>query len=463
MTVLSSSYASTASLLLGSVSTAISSSYAATASLLTQTNISFTQLTSSYALFGTPSADNSASVYISGSLDRKIFEIDAFNGTEVMEVSKEGNIIFNTNVTASIISASNTIITSQSIVRFLMINTGSQTVGAPEPIIIVSPYNSYNLLTAHGNVNNYFQVNIGNDSTGTSASSDYVATNNIGTETSFFIDMGINNNNYINNGNGIGTGSDAYLYSTARSLYIGNYATGSLANLHLFSGGPPTSTGVGTELFVSSSGNVGIRTITPQYTLDVSGSINVISNLIVTGSITASTILIGPFADQSASLYISGSIQRKLVEIDDYRGIECFEINDVGQVDIKGAMTASIISASRLIYDFSRGLSVGELTTGFTTNGAYYTWEAPYSCSVTGIRAKRTGGTGAEINARRSGSGGYSLHSAANLSLTTNNSWTSVATIQNPAYISGDSLEIIISGATYTPNQVIVQVNFVKQ
>lgn len=92
------------------------------------------------------------------------------------------------------------------------------------PALLVRPAvsDTYNMIYVEGNVNNYSQLNIQNVNGGVSASSDIVATNDIGTETSYYIDMGVNGSGYINNGNGVASANDAYLYSTANHLHIGN-------------------------------------------------------------------------------------------------------------------------------------------------------------------------------------------------------------------------------------------------
>jgi hypothetical protein len=139
---------------------------------------------------------------------------------------------------------------------------------APETLHISAHTNSsYNLISAHGNVNNYLQLNLRNESSGTSASSDIVATNNTGTETSNYIDMGINSSTFTTGI--VGTANDAYLYSTGRELWIGNATTGSTGNVRIFAGDAATST----DIFISgSSGFVGIGTNQPTARLHISGN-----------------------------------------------------------------------------------------------------------------------------------------------------------------------------------------------
>jgi hypothetical protein len=80
---------------------------------------------------------------------------------------------------------------------------------APERLFVdASDTESYNLISGHGSINNYLQLNVKNFSSGISASSDIVATADNGDETSFFIDMGINSYGY-NIPDGFGQANDA--------------------------------------------------------------------------------------------------------------------------------------------------------------------------------------------------------------------------------------------------------------
>ncbi|MEO8148859.1 MAG: hypothetical protein ABI723_14535 [Bacteroidia bacterium] len=57
-------------------------------------------------------------------------------------------------------------------------------------------------------IDSYLQLNIQNISIGTTASSDVVATANDGSETTHYVDMGINGGNY--SGAVMGTSNDGY-------------------------------------------------------------------------------------------------------------------------------------------------------------------------------------------------------------------------------------------------------------
>lgn len=92
----------------------------------------------------------------------------------------------------------------------------------PEKLLVdVGTNGSINAITAKGNNEHYVQMNIQNSSTSATASTDIVATNNAGSETVNFIDLGINSSTNATNGT-LGGASTAYLFSTGNDFVIGN-------------------------------------------------------------------------------------------------------------------------------------------------------------------------------------------------------------------------------------------------
>lgn len=91
---------------------------------------------------------------------------------------------------------------------------------------------SFNLLSGYANLNNYLQLNIKNYSTGTTASSDIVATANNGSETTNYINMGINGSNFSSTEFTIYKGNDAYLYNMGQDLNIGTGDIGKIIKFH---------------------------------------------------------------------------------------------------------------------------------------------------------------------------------------------------------------------------------------
>ena len=82
---------------------------------------------------------------------------------------------------------------------------------APESLYISS--SNINAAHIHGNLNDYIQVTLMNDNSGTNASADFVAEADNATEFGNFIDMGINSSGYA--GGQIGGPGDGYVYITS--------------------------------------------------------------------------------------------------------------------------------------------------------------------------------------------------------------------------------------------------------
>ncbi|HEV8282902.1 MAG TPA: tail fiber domain-containing protein [Chitinophagaceae bacterium] len=97
-----------------------------------------------------------------------------------------------------------------------------------------------NVIFAKGNTNSYAQFNIQNTSNGGNASTDIVATANNGTETTNYVDLGINSGNYNNGSSSLLNGANnAYLYSRGEDFVIGNAS--SSKSIIFFTGGDDAS------------------------------------------------------------------------------------------------------------------------------------------------------------------------------------------------------------------------------
>jgi hypothetical protein len=130
----------------------------------------------------------------------------------------------------------------------------------------------------------------------------------------------------------------------------------------------------------------------------------------------------------------------------------------LGNTIITGSVLVSGSGGSGI---FSQGGTISDYTSGISTNGAYTVWRAPFSCSVVAVYGYREGGGNAQINAVKSGSEGFLLHSNTNIILTSENTWISASVLQNKNYKVGDTLKVIMSGSGGN-NQIAVQVDFIK-
>lgn len=86
-----------------------------------------------------------------------------------------------------------------------------------------------------GDANNYAQIHVRNANTGTRSSGDIVVTADVGTDTSDYIDLGINNSNFNDPSWTVSGAKDGYLYTSNGNLAIGTANAG--RSIFLFAGG----------------------------------------------------------------------------------------------------------------------------------------------------------------------------------------------------------------------------------
>ena len=128
-----------------------------------------------------------------------------------------------------------------------------------------------------GTTDTYLQVNVQNHSDGTNASTDFVATNDIGDDSSYYVDLGINSSGYNNLDFSIGGPNDAYLVANSNNLTIG---TASASTAVIFHAGGTTA--ADEVLRITSDHYVGIGTTSPSTTFHVVGDSRIDGTLTVT-------------------------------------------------------------------------------------------------------------------------------------------------------------------------------------
>ncbi len=172
-------------------------------------------------------------------------------------------IVDQRNAAADIFTAS-----SSGTPRFV-IQGGGTIVAGTDVAGAISGGNVYSSTIAHfaGNVNSYAQVNVQNRNSGTSASSDFIATANDGTDTTNYIDFGINSSGYSDAAFTIVGPRDGYLYTNGGNLAVGTQTAGK--NILFHTGGTLSAN---ERMRIAANGNVGIGTTTVNSLLDIRGT-----------------------------------------------------------------------------------------------------------------------------------------------------------------------------------------------
>lgn len=242
------------------------------------------------------------------------------------------------------------------------INTNDYNQAHPPSLQVEAPNNSsYNLIQAKGNVDNFLQVGIANESTGTAASADLALYNNIDpiNQEAGFIDIGINSTNYEYNGIYPGTAGDGYLFTDSHHLVLGATSGSGETKVTIFAGGISESENAKLILFGNNQHQM-------TGSLDISGS------LTVGGTITAQTLIVQTIT--SSVEFITGSTI--------FGSLLSNTHQFTGSVSITGSLNASIITgslfgtaswaqnavtASYVAASNVAGLSLFQITTGSIT------------------------------------------------------------------------------------------------
>lgn len=189
------------------------------------------------------------------------------------------------------INNSNTPITgSTAAVSFIYASSsGTILVLAGSTITLGTPLSLSNApINAQQSANGPVQINIQNTSNGSLASSDFIATNDLGTNTSFYLDVGINSSTNSDVNFNVMKASDSYMYAANRSLMIGTAENVAGSSVCFFTGG--TSTG-NVRMGITNTGTIFLTGLS-------SGVVHVLAN--------SSSTAVSPVALASE---VSGTLQ----------------------------------------------------------------------------------------------------------------------------------------------------------
>jgi hypothetical protein len=121
----------------------------------------------------------------------------------------------------------------------------------------------------HGDSNSYVQVQLTNRNAGSSASTDYILNADNYTDSSNYIDLGINGSGWSNTLWTINGADDGYLYSANGTMAIG---TASAKAVQFFANGTLATNEV---MRIDAGANVGIGNTNPNAKLQVTGTANI--------------------------------------------------------------------------------------------------------------------------------------------------------------------------------------------
>lgn len=238
--------------------------------------------------------------------------------------------------------------------KMRLFSTGGLALGAavldatnPEKFLInAGTTTSYNLINAKASINNYLQMNIQNQSSGTAASSDIVATANNGTETANFVNLGINSSGYSATGV-LGGANNAYLYTTGNDFVVGN--TTASRSLIFFTGG---SASTNERMRINSTGGVGIGTSTfngsnPEKLLVHAGTTTSYNLINAKGSINN-------YLQMNLQNLSSGAAASSDIVATANNGTETVNFIDMG-INSSGYSTTGVLGGANNAYLYSTG------------------------------------------------------------------------------------------------------------
>jgi hypothetical protein len=252
----------------------------------------------SFVGFGTDLKNLNASNFTTGTLDNQrlpqninisgIITANSFVGSSSLTI---GDILSSGNVIISGVSSSSNLFASNSVGIGSTFTSSSL---LPYQLTITAPGAnptsglSYCIVDVSSNQNGYSQFNLRNTNTGYNASGDLVITCDNGTDSSNYIDLGINNSLFQSASWTINGPSDGYLYTSDGSLSIGIGTTTASKYLSFFAGGVLAAN---EKIRVSNSG-VGIGTTNSQNILQVGTGITFSNSSInLTGIVTANSFV----------------------------------------------------------------------------------------------------------------------------------------------------------------------------
>ena len=158
-----------------------------------------------------------------------------------------------------------------------------------------------------GSTNNYYQVQVRNQSNGNNASGDFIVTSDTGSNTTGYVDLGINGSGFSQGTWTINKAGEPYLYSQSNNFSIG---TASAKTLNFFTGG---TLAANERLKIDGSGNITFDGLTTNNGLYAANSSGYLSQVLAGNANTISGGYINTDSTKVPFWYDTTSGDRKLV------------------------------------------------------------------------------------------------------------------------------------------------------
>jgi hypothetical protein len=142
------------------------------------------------------------------------------------------------------------------------------------------------ILNATKNVSGYTQINIQNISSGNSSSADLVVTADNGTDSTNYIDLGVNSSTYNQAAFNITGANDGYLYINGGNLALGTASSGKTVVIHV---GDTTSAAESIRIRAKGINSTGVNT----GTVSIQGGVSISGNTTILGAIHNPTVTSG--------------------------------------------------------------------------------------------------------------------------------------------------------------------------
>ena len=214
------------------------------------------------------------------------------------------------------------------------------------------------IIQGDSDVNSYAQIVNQNHSSGTDASADFVAVNDIGTDTNNYIDMGINSSTYSNPAYGITVANDGYVFVNGGNLAIGTQSAGK--NIVFHTGGTTanrlratiTDTGLSVVGNVTATGIVATGNISAG-NLNISGNLTVpFSSAVLTTGSQPNITSVGTLT----SLSVAGNINAGNLRT-------VGQVSSTGNITTAASVNAATVSATGNITGANLIATGGEFST----------------------------------------------------------------------------------------------------